>query len=484
MEMRPSLLLLLLSLFATLRFNAKASPSGDILKQLSSVVKWPKPPPKAAQTDGGHVLQFEKGYYVETLVEGDKLGVVPHTVRVSPEGELLAVDSIHNHIVRITPPLSEYSRGRLVAGSSQGYSGHVDGKPIDARFKHPKGVTMDDKGNVYVADTANMAIRKISEGGVTTIAGGKSNVAGYRDGPSEDAKFSSDFDLVFLKKTCSLLVIDRGNAALRQISLQQEDCDFQENSVLSSDLVLVIGAILAGYIFCLVQHYFSSLFAQKTKQEPEEEIEKTDATKEEPLVVESLTDEPIAGWPSFGTLLTDLFKSGVESIGNMLLNSVPLSLRRKKAKTDLTPLKDRLVMPEDNEETTPKTQKLKTPKPLSETIQTPIVQTTPITSNTIGADTPPKVTKSSKVPKLKDSSLSGKHRSSKRQDFAEFYGTGETGQVGSKGTKERVRHRHREKTGEVSFGQNETKPEYNDNARFDHYGSLRSKYGPESAYRY
>jgi streptogramin lyase len=53
----------------------------------------------------------------------------------------------------------------LVAGSSQGYSGHVDGKPIDARFKLPKGVTMDDKGNVYVADTANMAIRKIGEGG-------------------------------------------------------------------------------------------------------------------------------------------------------------------------------------------------------------------------------------------------------------------------------------------------------------------------------
>lgn len=58
------------------------------------------------------------------------------------------------------------SRGRLVAGSFQGYSGHVDGKPSDARFKHPKGVTMDDKGNVYVADTANLAIRKIGEAGV------------------------------------------------------------------------------------------------------------------------------------------------------------------------------------------------------------------------------------------------------------------------------------------------------------------------------
>lgn len=60
----------------------------------------------------GHVgvaLQFESGYFVETLVEGDKLGVTPHTIRVSPVegGELLAVDSAHSNIVRITPPLSE-----------------------------------------------------------------------------------------------------------------------------------------------------------------------------------------------------------------------------------------------------------------------------------------------------------------------------------------------------------------------------------------
>lgn len=57
------------------------------------------------------------------------------------------------------------SRARLVAGSFQGRTGHVDGKPSDARFSHPKGVTMDDKGNVYVADTSNLAIRKIGEAG-------------------------------------------------------------------------------------------------------------------------------------------------------------------------------------------------------------------------------------------------------------------------------------------------------------------------------
>ncbi|KAE8723773.1 putative U3 small nucleolar ribonucleoprotein mpp10 [Hibiscus syriacus] len=43
--------------------------------------------------------------------------------------------------------------------------------------------------------------------GVTTIAGGKSNVAGYRDEPSEDAKFSNDFDVVYVRPTCSLLLV-------------------------------------------------------------------------------------------------------------------------------------------------------------------------------------------------------------------------------------------------------------------------------------
>ena len=38
--------------------------------------------------------------------------------------------------------------------------------------------------------------------GVTTIAGGKSNVAGYRDGPSEDAKFSNDYQSNSISNTC------------------------------------------------------------------------------------------------------------------------------------------------------------------------------------------------------------------------------------------------------------------------------------------
>lgn len=84
---------------------------------------------------------------------------------------------------------------------------------------------------------------------MTTIAGGKSNVAGYRDGPSEDAKFSTDFDVVYMRKTCSLLVIDRGNAALRQISLQQEDCDYQYSSIAPSGMDHILVRYFTIYIF-------------------------------------------------------------------------------------------------------------------------------------------------------------------------------------------------------------------------------------------
>ncbi|KAI5430858.1 hypothetical protein KIW84_035115 [Lathyrus oleraceus] len=116
---------------------------------------------KMPQSDG-NVLQFENGYVVETVVEGNEIGVIPYRVRVFAEdGELFAVDETNSNIVRITPPLSQYSRGRLVAGSFQGYTDHVDVKPSDARFNHPKGITMDDKGNVYVANTQNLQLERL-----------------------------------------------------------------------------------------------------------------------------------------------------------------------------------------------------------------------------------------------------------------------------------------------------------------------------------
>ncbi|XP_034679604.1 uncharacterized protein LOC117909629 isoform X2 [Vitis riparia] len=484
--MKKSLLfLIILTLVFTfsLQFRAQAAPPlGPFVRHFSSLLKWTRSSSKAPHSDG-HVLQFEDGYLVETVVEGNELGVVPHSIRVSEDGELFAVDAVKNNIVRITPPLSQYSRARLVAGSFQGHTGHVDGKPSDARFNGPKGVTMDDKGNVYVADTSNLAIRKIGDSGVTTIAGGKSNVAGYRDGPSEDAKFSSDFDVVYVRPTCSLLVVDRGNAALRQISLNQEDCDYQNSSISATDIFMVIGAVMVGYASCLLQKGFGPSAFSKT-QHSESEFE-DQLIKEKPTpIVESIKEEPDAGWPSFGQLIIDLSKLTLEALTGILLYFIPSRFMPTRARKGLTPLKDHLIMPED-EADPPLAQKQRAPPPLSETRQAH----TPNTSEKYSEMKPPKI----KSYSFKDPSLSSKHRSSKRQEYAEFYHSGEVPppytQVRSKSQKERSRHRQRDKSGEM-FGAVGTEPkpveikavDYDD-PKFDHY-NIRSKYGSDDSFRF
>ena len=66
--------------------------------------------------------------------------------------------------------------------------------------------------------------------GVTTIAGGKwARGGGHVDGPSEDAKFSNDFDVVYSASSCSLLIIDRGSQAIREIHLHDDDCSYPQD---------------------------------------------------------------------------------------------------------------------------------------------------------------------------------------------------------------------------------------------------------------
>lgn len=487
---KPHLFLTFLVLLVTLalQFQAHAAPAGPLIKHLSSLIRWTRASSKTTQSDGSF-LQFEDGYLVETVVEGNELGVLPYSIRLSQDGELFAVDAISSNIVRITPPLSQYSRARLVAGSFQGHMGHVDGKPSDARFNHPKGVTMDDKGNVYVADTSNLAIRKIGEGGVTTIAGGKSNIVGYRDGPSEHAMFSSDFDVVYVRPTCSLLVVDRGNAALRQISLNEEDCDYQYNSISATDVILVICAVLVGYAFCMLQQGFGPSLFPKMRQPMESKFQEQLGKEKPTPMVETIKQEPDAAWPSFGQLVLDLSKLALEALGSVAFYLVPFHSKPKGLKDGLTPIQDTLKMPEDEAEP-PLIQKQRTPAPLSETREE--AHTAPNACDHQYSEMNAPQMKSSKDPTLP---MPSKHRSLRRQEFGEFYSRGEVppyGQQRTKTQKERSRHRQRLKSGEVVFGAAglepksvEVKPvDYEDpNPKFDHY-NMRSRYRPDESFRF
>ena len=58
-----------------------------------------------------------------------------------------------------------------------------------AQFNHPYAVAVDNAGNVYVSDSANNAIRKITPGGVVSTLAGLPGYAGNTDGNGADARF-------------------------------------------------------------------------------------------------------------------------------------------------------------------------------------------------------------------------------------------------------------------------------------------------------
>jgi len=76
-----------------------------------------------------------------------------------------------------------------LAGSGGGKTGFLDGSGIGAAFNAPQGSAIDAAGNLYVADSDNRAIRRVSPAGeVTTIAG--TGEEGFADGPADKATFT------------------------------------------------------------------------------------------------------------------------------------------------------------------------------------------------------------------------------------------------------------------------------------------------------
>ncbi|KAL5713158.1 hypothetical protein ACHQM5_015263 [Ranunculus cassubicifolius] len=102
--------------------------NGVLSKTFSTLLKWVWSLIGSTKTviTGRPVLKYEEGYIVETVFDGSKLGIVPYSVEVLPSGEIMVLDSAHSNLYTISTPFSRYSRPKLIAGSAEGYSGHVD----------------------------------------------------------------------------------------------------------------------------------------------------------------------------------------------------------------------------------------------------------------------------------------------------------------------------------------------------------------------
>ncbi len=132
-------------------------------------------------------LQLLAGDGVQGLRDGAALQARfadPYGVAVSRDGTLYVADAGDSNRIRVVRTDGTVA---TLAGAAEGFA---DGVGAAASFDTPSGLAIDAAGNLFVADTGNHAIRKITpQGVVTTIAGNGS--PGFRDGPGAQAQFDA-----------------------------------------------------------------------------------------------------------------------------------------------------------------------------------------------------------------------------------------------------------------------------------------------------
>ena len=136
----------------------------------------------------------------------------PWSVAVDSAGSVYVADMSNNTIRKINPAGVVHT----FAGQA-GMSGNADGFGNDARFNNPFAVAVDGADNVYVSDTANNAIRKITVGRVVTTLAGLPGYAGNTDGSGPDARFWNPQGLA-VDGAGNIYVADTGNNVVRKIT--------------------------------------------------------------------------------------------------------------------------------------------------------------------------------------------------------------------------------------------------------------------------
>lgn len=152
----------------------------------------------------------------------------PHGIAVDKSGNLYVADTFNNTIREIR----HIGRNWVVTtiAGRPGIFGSADGTNEEAEFNNPGGITCDRKGDLYVSDVQNNAIRKLTRLGsnwvVTTIAGHSGRVKdghvsrpayGSADGTNSDARFSGPFGIA-VDSRGDLFVADYGNSTIRKIT--------------------------------------------------------------------------------------------------------------------------------------------------------------------------------------------------------------------------------------------------------------------------
>lgn len=147
------------------------------------------------------------------LIDGDNARarlMRPRGLAINSKGDLFVADT-NNHVIR------KITGGKTLTFAGTGKAGFANGTSRQALFNSPSDIAIDKDDNIYVADTLNNAIRKITpQGQVSVYAGSAEGTQGFKDGANAEALFNEPSALDIDQKG-ALYVLDCGNQLLRKI---------------------------------------------------------------------------------------------------------------------------------------------------------------------------------------------------------------------------------------------------------------------------
>jgi streptogramin lyase len=137
----------------------------------------------------------------------------PHGLATDSAGNVYVADTGNNTIRKLTPA----GDVATLAGAA-GVVGYSDGAGAMASFNGPTGLSTDSNGNLYVADSVNNTIRKITPAGAVSTLAGAPSVSGHADGAGASASFRGPVGLT-TDSTGNVYVADTFNNTIRKITL-------------------------------------------------------------------------------------------------------------------------------------------------------------------------------------------------------------------------------------------------------------------------
>ena len=137
----------------------------------------------------------------------------PTGIAIDANDNILVSDTTNNLIRKISPSgiVTTLAGVTAVAGTQDG-AGNI------ALFNQPSGLAIGNNGILYVADTGNSTIRAITGSGVVSTLAGLSGIGGLKDGTGNNAWFNQPKAIAF-DVSGYVYVADTGNAAIRKVSL-------------------------------------------------------------------------------------------------------------------------------------------------------------------------------------------------------------------------------------------------------------------------